>query len=64
MDWKKLGLFTAILTEFIAYSGAGFGLGYLVWAKWGAPWWVLGIFSLSGLSLGIYKIYQLSQKEL
>ena len=61
---KKLGLFAVIVSDLIGYTGAGVGLGYLAWSKWNAPFWVMIVTSMAGLSLAFYRIYQISQKEL
>jgi hypothetical protein len=61
---KKFGLFAVIVGDLMGYTGAGIGLGYLAWNKLGAPWWVLLITTLAGLSLAFYRVYQISQREL
>jgi F0F1-type ATP synthase assembly protein I len=61
---KKLGLFTIIVSDLMGYTGAGIGIGYLAWTKWGAPWWVLLMTSLAGLGLAFYRLYKISEKEL
>lgn len=61
---KKLGLLTIIVGDLMGFTGAGIGIGYLAWTKWGAPWWVLLVTSLAGLSIAFYRLYQISQKEL
>jgi hypothetical protein len=61
---RKLGLFTVIVGDLMGYTGAGIGIGYLAWTKWGAPWWVLLLTSVAGLVLAFYQVYQVSQKEL
>jgi hypothetical protein len=60
---RNLALFTVIVTDLIAYTGAGIGLGYLAWAKLNAPWWVLLLSSILGLILAFYRLYQVSQKK-
>jgi hypothetical protein len=61
---KKLGLFTVIIGDLMGYTGAGIGIGYFAWTKWGAPWWVLPLTSIAGLSLAFYRVYQIAQREL
>lgn len=63
-ELKGIGLLAVVVSDLLGYSGAGIGLGYLAWAKLGAPWWVLLVFSLAGLILAFYKLYQISQREL
>lgn len=63
-ELRKLGLFTAVMTDLIAYTGAGIGIGYFLWKKWNAPWWVLLLTSILGLSWAFFRLYKLSQKEL
>jgi hypothetical protein len=62
--YRKLGLFGVILGDLVGYSGAGIGLGYFAWSRWGAPWWVLLVSGLLGMTWAFYKIYRLGQKEL
>ena len=57
---KDLGLLGVIVGDMIGYSGAGVGLGWLAYRKWGAPWWVLLLTSLAGLVLAFYRIYQMT----
>jgi hypothetical protein len=63
-ELRKLGLFTIIVSDLVGYTAAGMGLGYFAWTKWGAPWWVLLLSSVGGLSLAFYRIYQVSKKNL
>lgn len=60
---RTLGLFGVIVTDLVAYTGAGVGLGYWLWHKWNLGWAMVPVFSLAGLSLAFYKIYLLSKKE-
>lgn len=58
-NWARLlGLMTVIVTDLVAYSGAGVGLGYLLYVKLGAPWWVLIPTTGAGLGLAMYQIYK------
>lgn len=61
---RKFGLFGIILGDLVGFTGAGIALGYFAWSKWGAPWWVLLLTSLSGLSFSFYRLYQISKREL
>jgi hypothetical protein len=61
---RQVGLLSVILWDLLGITGIGIGLGYLAWAKWGAPWWVLLLSSLGGMTLGFYRIYQISKREL
>ncbi len=60
---RKVGYFSVIIVDLLGYSGAGVALGYYFWHQWKAPWWVLLLFSTAGLSLAMYKMYLLSQKD-
>lgn len=60
---KKVGLVGVIITDLFGYTGAGLVLGYLAWAKLGAPWWVLLLLTSTGLGLAMFKLYQISKKE-
>lgn len=61
---KSLGIGMAVLTDLVAFTGIGIAAGYYVWSRWGAPWWVLLLLSLGGLSLSFYRLYLLSKKDL
>ncbi len=63
---KNLGLFGAILGDLIGFTGAGVGIGYWAWKKWGAPWWVPLLSSMAGLTVAMWRLYRMSiitQKE-
>ncbi len=61
-EWiKSLGLLSVIVADLLGYTGAGVGIGYLAWAKWGAPWWVLVLTSMTGLALAMYRLYKMSR---
>jgi hypothetical protein len=61
---KKIGLISVIVVDIVGYTVGGVAAGYLLWSKLGFPWWVLLITSSAGLSLGMYRLYQLTKKEL
>ena len=61
---RKFGLFAVIIGDLVGFTGAGVALGFWAWSKWGAPWWVMLLSSLFGMSCAFYKIYRMSQKEL
>lgn len=46
---RQLGVFVVVLSSFLGSSGAGVGLGWLLWKKAGFPWWVILITSALGL---------------
>ncbi len=60
---RALGIFSVLVSDLLAYTGAGIGLGYVAWHYLGWPWWVLLVTSLAGLSLAFYRLYQISQKD-
>jgi F0F1-type ATP synthase assembly protein I len=60
---KGVGLLGVITTELLASTGAGVGIGYLLWKKAGFPWWSLLICSLAGMSVAFYRLYQISKKD-
>ncbi len=61
---RKLGLLSVIVVDLVGYSGAGIALGYLATSQLGAPWWVILMTSLAGLSLAIYRLYVIAKREL
>jgi hypothetical protein len=62
-EWLKVGLLSAITVDLLGFTGAGVGLGYWAWSRWGAPWWVLLLCSMAGLSAAMYRLYLLSKKD-
>lgn len=60
---RKLGLLSVIVVDLVGYTGAGIGLGYLMWKKLGMPWWVLLLTSLAGLGLAMYHLYRVAEKD-
>jgi F0F1-type ATP synthase assembly protein I len=56
---KSLGLLSVMVTDI----GAGVFIGYLVWAKLGAPWWTLLLASIAGLVSALYRAYRLGQQQ-
>jgi len=61
---RLLGLFSVILVDLIGYPGAGFAMGYLLWKKVGFPWWFMVITGMTGLSLAMYRLYRMSNKDM
>ena len=61
---RKFGLFGVIIVDLVGYTGAGIAMGYLAWKKLNAPWWVLLLTSLAGLTLAMYRLYQLVKKDM
>ena len=60
---RKVGLLGVIVVDLLGYSGAGIGIGYLLWKKLGMPWWVLLLTSMAGLSLAMYRLYRMAEKD-
>jgi hypothetical protein len=60
---KGLGLFSVIVGDLLGFTGAGVGIGYWAWKKWGAPWWVLLLTTTAGLALAMWQMYRVSQRE-
>ena len=60
---RSLGYFSVIVGELVGFTGTGVAVGYFAWAKWGAPWWVLLLTSLAGLTLSMYRLYRMTQRE-
>ena len=63
-QFRKFGLLGTIVSDLLGYTGAGIGIGYLAWSRWGAPWWVLLLSSLIGMTYAFYRLYLISNKEL
>jgi hypothetical protein len=60
---RQLGMLSVIVVDLLGYTGGGIALGYLATRKLGAPWWVLLLTSVAGLSLAMYRLYQRSRKD-
>ncbi len=61
---KSLGLFFVVLTDLVGYTGVGVAIGYYLWAKQGAPWWVLLLTSMLGLGLAFYQVYIVTKNDI
>lgn len=61
---RKFGLFSIVVFDLLAYTGAGVGVGYLAWRRWGFPWWFLLITTFAGLGMAFYQLYRISEREL
>jgi F0F1-type ATP synthase assembly protein I len=61
-SWVKgLGLYLVALTDLVGFTGAGLALGYFLYAKAGAPAWVMIPLALAGLALASWSIYRAVQ---
>jgi hypothetical protein len=60
---RDFALFGLIVGDLLGYTGAGLAIGWWLWKKQGAPWWVLLLLAGAGLSLAMYRIYKRSSKE-
>lgn len=60
---RSLGILLVVVWELLITTGIGVAIGYFAWNRWGAPWWVLLLSSLAGLSLGFYRLYLTSKKD-
>jgi hypothetical protein len=61
---RKFGLFSVIVFDLLGYTGAGVGIGYWAWTRWGFPWWILLITTFAGLGMAFYQLYRISEREL
>lgn len=63
-NWAKgLGLLSVITADLLGCTGAGIGIGYWLWKKVGLPWWVLLFFSIAGLVVAFYRLFEISKKD-
>lgn len=53
---KQFGMFVIVLSSFVGSSGAGIGIGWLLWKKAGFPWWIILITALAGLYGASYQV--------
>lgn len=56
---RDFAIFGLAATEILVFTGAGIGLGYLAWTRWGFPWWIILVTSLSGLTLAMIQLWRL-----
>ena len=61
---KYLGLFQIIVIELVVAPALGLGIGYLLVRYLHFPQFVLLIFGLLFAGIGIYRVYQISEKML
>lgn len=62
-EWvKTLGLFGVIVSELVAFTGAGLFLGYWAWDQHGFPWWILVVSSLCGLVFAFIRIKKVVER--
>lgn len=59
---RDLALFSVIVSDILAYTGAGIGVGYFAWKKLGAPGWVIAVTSTAGLAMAFFRIYKMSKR--
>ncbi|MCM2322113.1 MAG: AtpZ/AtpI family protein [Oligoflexia bacterium] len=60
---RNLGLFSLIISDVLVSTGVGIGIGYLIWKKWGGPWWVLLLTSIAGLAVAMVRLYRYSERD-
>ncbi len=59
---RQFGIFAVVLSAFIGSSGAGVGIGWLLWKKAGFPWWTILITSGLGLYSASVQVYRYQKK--
>ncbi|MEK7397075.1 MAG: hypothetical protein AAB116_09075 [Candidatus Poribacteria bacterium] len=60
---RSLALFSVIIGDLLAFTGAGMAIGYLVWKKIGAPQWIIMFTALLGLGAAMWQLYRISQRD-
>ena len=60
---RDFALFGLIVGDLLGYTGAGIAIGWWLWKKQGAPFGVLVVLALIGLSAAMFRIYKRSAKE-
>jgi hypothetical protein len=60
---RSLGYFSIIVGDLVGFSGAGVGLGYWLWKEHQMPWWIVLICSIAGLSISMYRLFRLTQRD-
>lgn len=56
MKTHPLAIYAAVFSNFIGYTGAGFGLGYWLWKRYAVSVWVLVILTLAGFAVACWRI--------
>jgi len=49
-------MFGFVLGQFLGASGAGIGIGWLLWEKAGFPWWTVLLMGAVGLVAASYQV--------
>jgi hypothetical protein len=60
---RDFGLFGIIVADLLGYTGAGIGIGWWLWKKVGAPWWVMLLTTSAGLVLAMRKLYLMTKTK-
>ena len=60
---RSLALFSVIIGDLLAFTGAGMAIGYLAWKKIGAPQWIIMVTTLLGLGAAMWQLYRISQRD-
>lgn len=63
MKMHPLAVYGVVLSSFLGYTGAGFGLGYWLWKSVGVSWWVMLATTMMGLAFACWSIIRLQQKQ-
>lgn len=53
---KQMGMFVLVFSSFVGASGAGVGIGWVLWEKAGFPWWIILITSAVGLYSAVLQV--------
>ena len=53
---RQMGMFVLVFSAFVGSSGAGVGIGWLLWEKAGFPWWIILITSAVGLYSAVIQV--------
>ena len=56
MKTHPMAIYAAVFSNFIGYTGAGFGSGYWLWKKFGASVWVLVFLTVAGFTIACWRI--------
>jgi len=59
---RQFGIFIVVVSSFLGSSGAGVGLGWVLWKKAGFPWWIILITSALGLYAACIQVIQYQKK--
>jgi F0F1-type ATP synthase assembly protein I len=60
--YRQFGIFFVVTSAFLGSSGAGVGIGWLLWKKAAFPWWIILITTGLGLYAASLQVIRYQKK--